>query len=72
MLMNFSKKGCIFQKKCPWNSEGYFYHTTKFVVEQKVKMCYSICAKVVIHNKNGSKTFVGASNRKAFGINKKN
>jgi hypothetical protein len=35
--------------------------TTKFVVVQKLKMWYSICAKVVIHNKYGSKMVVGAS-----------
>ena len=34
---------------------------TKFVVAQKFLMCYSICAKVVIHNKIGFKTQVGAS-----------
>jgi hypothetical protein len=56
-LVKFSKKGYTFEKKCPWNSEGYCairqkLSKTKFVVDGLKKSCY---------NNFGSKTFVSAS-----------
>ena len=55
-MVKFSEKGYTFEKKCPWNSEGYCEYAKNIYDKIRRRRVKKSC-----YNNFGSKMLVGAS-----------